>query len=37
MQEESKRYAEALRHEKGLTLHLRVGVNTGEVVVRSIR
>ena len=36
MQEESKRYAEMLRMEKGLNLHIRVGVNTGEVVVRSI-
>jgi class 3 adenylate cyclase/predicted ATPase len=37
MQEESKRYAETLRREKGINLQLRVGVNTGEVVVRSIR
>ncbi len=37
MQEESKRYAEQLRLEKGVNLQLRVGVNTGEVVVRSIR
>src|SRR3989449_3165877 len=37
MQEESARYAEQLRREKGLNLQLRVGVNTGEVVVRSIR
>jgi len=37
MQEDAKRYAEQLRREKGLALHLRVGVNSGEVVVRSIR
>jgi class 3 adenylate cyclase/predicted ATPase len=37
MQEESKRYAEKLRREHGINLQLRVGVNTGEVVVRSIR
>src|SRR5205823_10239171 len=37
MQEENARYAEKLRREKGLNLQLRVGINTGEVVVRSIR
>jgi len=37
MQEESRRYAEKLRLEKGVNLQVRVGVNTGEVVVRSIR
>jgi tetratricopeptide (TPR) repeat protein len=37
MQEESKRYAEKLRREHGLNLQIRVGVNTGEVVLRSIR
>jgi class 3 adenylate cyclase/predicted ATPase len=37
MQEESKRYAEQLRREQGLNLQIRVGVNTGEVVLRSIR
>src|SRR5881396_3552341 len=37
MQEESKRCAEKLRLEKGINLQIRVGVNTGEVVVRSIR
>jgi predicted ATPase/class 3 adenylate cyclase len=36
MQEEVKRYAERLRAEKGINLQVRVGVNTGEVVVRSI-
>src|SRR5713226_5042414 len=37
MQEEIKRFAERLRAEKGLNLQVRVGVNTGEVVVRSIK
>jgi class 3 adenylate cyclase/predicted ATPase len=37
MQEDSKRYAEKLRREKGLNFQIRVGLNTGEVVVRSIR
>jgi predicted ATPase len=37
MQAESKRYAEQLRREQGLNLQIRVGVNTGEVVLRSIR
>lgn len=37
MQEEGKRYAERLRMEKGINLLVRVGLNTGEVVVRSIR
>jgi class 3 adenylate cyclase len=37
MQEESKRYAEQLRRDQGLNLQIRVGVNTGEVVLRSIR
>jgi predicted ATPase/class 3 adenylate cyclase len=37
MQQESKRYAEQLRREQGLNLQIRVGVNTGEVVLRSIR
>jgi class 3 adenylate cyclase len=36
MQEEVKRYAERLRAEQGVNLQVRVGVNTGEVVVRSI-
>src|ERR1700722_11528816 len=36
MQEEVKRYAEKVRAEKGINLQVRVGVNTGEVVVRSI-
>jgi hypothetical protein len=37
MQEEVKRYAEKLRAEKGVNLQVRVGVDTGEVVVRSIK
>src|ERR1043166_7108694 len=37
MQADNKRYAERLRRERGINLQLRVGVNTGEVVVRSIR
>jgi len=37
MQEESKRYAEKLRREQGINLQIRVGINTGEVVLRSIR
>jgi predicted ATPase/class 3 adenylate cyclase len=37
MQDEVKRYAEKLRAEQGVNLQVRVGVNTGEVVVRSIR
>src|SRR6185295_3379307 len=37
MQEESRRYAETLRRQQGMNLQLRVGVNTGEVVARSIR
>ncbi len=37
MQEDVKRLAEKLRAEKGLNLQVRVGVNTGEVVVRSIK
>src|SRR5438132_10463824 len=37
MQAEMRRYAERLRAEKGINLQARVGVNTGEVVVRSIQ
>ncbi len=37
MQAEGKAYAEQLRLDKGVNLQMRVGVNTGEVVVRSIR
>src|SRR5262245_7103844 len=37
MQAEVKRYADKLRAEKGVNLQVRVGANTGEVVVREIR
>jgi class 3 adenylate cyclase/predicted ATPase len=37
MQDEVKRYAEKLRAEEGVNLQVRVGVSTGEVVVRSIK
>src|SRR6266852_2056264 len=38
MQEESRRLAEQLRVEKGLpSLQIRVGINTGEVVMRGVR
>jgi class 3 adenylate cyclase/tetratricopeptide (TPR) repeat protein len=37
MQAKVKRYAEKLRAEKGLNMQVRVGANTGEVVVREIR
>src|SRR5579859_3607127 len=37
MQEEMRRFAERLRADKGINLQARVGVNTGEVVVRSIQ
>ena len=32
-----RRYAETLRREHGVNLEIRVGVNTGDVVLRSIR
>src|SRR5262245_47717456 len=37
MPEESRKQAERLRREQGINLQLRVGLNTGEVVLRSIR
>ncbi|HKA53252.1 MAG TPA: adenylate/guanylate cyclase domain-containing protein, partial [Candidatus Binatia bacterium] len=37
MQEEMRRYADLLREQGRAPLLMRVGVNTGEVVVRSIR
>jgi class 3 adenylate cyclase len=37
MHETMRHYAERLRAEKGLNLQLRIGVNTGEVVVRHIQ
>jgi class 3 adenylate cyclase/ribosomal protein L40E len=36
MQEAVKRYAETVDHTEGVPLKIRVGVNSGEVVVRSI-
>ncbi len=36
MQEEFGRYAEELRRTRGLPLHIRIGLNSGEVVVRTI-
>src|SRR5262245_21228944 len=36
MQEELRRYADTIRLERGVPLQMRVGINTGEVVVRSI-
>src|SRR5262249_6523938 len=36
MQEEIRRFAERLRAEKGINLEVRVGANSGEVVVRNI-
>jgi predicted ATPase/class 3 adenylate cyclase len=36
MQEAVKRYAEGVHRSAGVPLHIRVGVNSGEVVVRSI-
>src|SRR5262245_2904366 len=37
MQEEMRRYGDQIRLRHGVPLAMRVGVNTGEVVVRSIR
>ena len=37
MQESVKRHAEAVSSTVGVTLQIRVGLNSGEVVVRSIR
>jgi len=36
MQESVKRYAEGARREHGATVRIRVGLNSGEVVVRAI-
>jgi class 3 adenylate cyclase/tetratricopeptide (TPR) repeat protein len=36
MQAAVKQYAAEVRHTKGVPLHIRVGLNSGEVVVRSI-
>ena len=37
MQEEMRGYSDQVRLTHGVPLHMRVGINTGEVVVRSIR
>jgi len=37
MQEDMKRYSDELRLKKGVPIQIRVGLNTGEVVLRSIR
>jgi len=37
MQEEMRHYAEQLRRQGGVPIQLRVGINTGEVVARSVR
>jgi class 3 adenylate cyclase len=37
MQESVKRYAEGVFRSHGVPVHIRVGVNSGEVVVRAIR
>jgi predicted ATPase/class 3 adenylate cyclase len=37
MQEAMRRHSDRIRLEKGIPLQIRVGVHTGEVVVRSIR
>ena len=36
MQDEMRRYADRVRLAQGIALQIRVGINTGEVVVRSI-
>jgi class 3 adenylate cyclase/pimeloyl-ACP methyl ester carboxylesterase len=36
MQESAARYADELRRRRGVPMHIRVGLNSGEVVVRSI-
>jgi class 3 adenylate cyclase/tetratricopeptide (TPR) repeat protein len=36
MQESAKRYADAVRRAEGVPIQIRVGLNSGEVVVRSI-
>jgi class 3 adenylate cyclase len=36
MQEAVKRYAEDVHRRAGVPVHIRVGLNSGEVVVRSI-
>jgi class 3 adenylate cyclase len=36
MQDTVRRYAEGVRREQGITIRIRVGLNSGEVVVRTI-
>jgi class 3 adenylate cyclase/tetratricopeptide (TPR) repeat protein len=36
MQDSTRRYAEEIRRARGIPLHIRVGLNSGDVVVRSI-
>jgi class 3 adenylate cyclase len=36
MQEAVKRYAEEVQRSQGLPLHIRIGLNSGEVVVRAV-
>jgi class 3 adenylate cyclase len=36
IQESAKRYGQDLQRERGIPLHIRIGLNSGEVVVRSI-
>src|SRR5262245_38568640 len=36
MQEAVKRYAERIRRSDGVAVHIRVGLNSGEVVVRAM-
>jgi class 3 adenylate cyclase len=36
MQEAAKRYGDEVRHAQGVTLQIRAGLNSGEVVVRAI-
>jgi class 3 adenylate cyclase len=36
MQESVKHYAERIRRTEGIPIQIRVGLNSGEVVVRSI-
>jgi class 3 adenylate cyclase len=36
VQEAIRRYSEAARHAHGITVQIRVGLNSGEVVVRAI-
>jgi class 3 adenylate cyclase/predicted ATPase len=36
MQEAVRQYADAVRRQEGMVIHIRVGLNSGEVVVRAI-